>query len=162
MIQRQAREYIPRKGMKIRVEHVFNSVAICTKFNNLTVQKGQSLAGIAGTVPWMSRYHTWQRRREETKNGHEAIREMTGEEQPIPNGVGQEDYEGRKGEEQRNTPQVKGKIVGRITVLQRVLLAEGPGRVTLRLDAGVTLPTGEDGNVWTGTIPSDQHNNHTN
>ena len=24
----------------------------------------------------------------------------------------------------------------------------------------MTLPTGEDGNVWRGTIPSDQHNNH--
>ena len=93
------------------------------------IREAEKLTSTAKDLLTVYSWHkeTWQRRREDTEDAHEVIREMTRDERPIPNGVGQEEHQGRKEEKQQITPQVKEEIVEGTTALQRVQLAEDSG-----------------------------------
>ena len=89
------------------------------------IREAKKLTSTAKDLLTVYSWHkeTWQRRREETGDGHERERQ----ELPESNGVRQEKHQGRKGEEQQITPQVKEEIIEGITALQRVPSAEDSG-----------------------------------
>ena len=100
-IQQDRLDKPPNRDTKIRAE---------LKAMQRMIREARNLTSIAEDFLTMHSWHkeAWRRRREETGNGQEVIRKRM-EDEPISNGVGQEQQQGRQGEERQTTPMTRRK-----------------------------------------------------